>query len=184
MNKSTTKRLFKTILDGDAVALAEIIDAHDDAIETLGEHNRNVRDKTPLMFALQCSNFDIANYLLDRGANASAVMAGGPRFSVLGLCSKFAYCDEENYEKWHAPSTRLLDNGADPTSGLWPALHGFGGLVRRDDIVRLLLARGANADEALGNTGSTIREMVEINRSRYTDEILGLFDVPPLRPNA
>ena len=104
-------------------------------------------------------------------------MADGPRLPVLALCSKFAYCDAENHDQWITLAVRLLDQGANPTSGLWPALHGFGGIVNRVDLIRLILNRGANADEHLGNTGSTIRELVEINRQLYTDEVLNLFEL-------
>ena len=181
MNKTTTKRLFKAIQAGDAATLTAILDEHVEAIEVIGEHSRNVRDKTPLMFALQCSDFHLAHLLLDRGANASAEMAGGPRLSVLALCAEFAYCDASNHDEWIALATRLLDNGASATSGLWPALRGFGGIVNRADLIRLLLARHANADAPLGNSGNTIRELVEINRNLYTNEVLELFD---LQPNA
>ena len=175
MNKTTTKRMFNAIQDRDAATLNAILAEHADAIETVGEHNRNVRDKTPLMFAMQCSDLDLAHSLLDRGANAAAEMAGGPRHSVLAVCAKFAYCDARNHDEWIKLATRLLDQGADPTLGLWPALHGFGGIVDRTDLIRLILERGANPDEQLGDTGSTIRELVRINRQLYPDELLELF---------
>lgn len=83
MNKSTTKRMFEAIQAGDAQSLYQILDAETEALETVGEHNRNVRDKTPLMFAMQCRNLRLAHALLDRGANAAAEMPGGPGDSVL-----------------------------------------------------------------------------------------------------
>ncbi len=177
MNKTTTKRMFKAIEDHDAAILSAILDEHSDAIERFGEHNRNVRDKTPLMFAMQCSDFDLAHSLLDRGANAAAEMADGPRLSALALCAKFGYCDAENHDDWITLAKRLLDQGADPTSGLWPALHGFGGSVNRADLIRLMLERGADSGQKLGDTGSTIRELVEINRQLYSDEVLDLFGI-------
>ncbi len=175
MNKTTTKRMFKAIQDRDVAILEGLLDEHADAIETFGEHNRNVRDKTPLMFAMQCSDLELAHSLLDRGADATAKMAGGPRHSVLALCASFAYCDADNHDGWIKLATRLLAAGADPTSGLWPALHGFGGSVDRADLIRLLLDRGADPDRQLGDSGSTIREMVEINSQLYTGEVLAFF---------
>jgi ankyrin repeat protein len=146
-------------------------------METGGEHNQNVRDKTPLMFAMQCANFNLASALLDRGANASAVMPGGPCSSVLELCVAFAYCDLRQHDDWIRLTTRLLDEGADATSALWQALHGFGRIVKRADLIRLLLDRGANPDQVVGNTGSTARELVAINRRLYTDEVLRLLNL-------
>ena len=78
---------------GNLAAVAAILDDDPDAMESIGEHNRNVRDKTPLMFAMQCFNLQLAHVLLDRGANANAEMPGGPGYSVLSLCMQFAYCD-------------------------------------------------------------------------------------------
>jgi len=179
MNKATTKRLFNAVQEKDLATLYEILVDNPDAMETVGEHNRLVRDKTPLMFALQCSNLSLADALLDRGAKASAVMAGGPCMSVLALCVNFAYCDADRHDEWIRLATRLLDEGADPTSALWPALHGFGRIVKRADLIRLLLDRGANADQQVGNSGNTARELVAINRRLYSDEVLKLFDLDP-----
>jgi ankyrin repeat protein len=175
MNKTTKKRMFSAIQDRDLPTLYAILDNNPDAMETVGEHNSNVRDKTPLMFAMQCANLSLANALLDRGAKPSAVMAGGPCISVLALCVKFAYCDPRQHDDWIRLATRLLDKGADPTSALWPALHGFGRIVNRADLISLLLDRGANPDQLVGNTGDTARELVEVNRHLYSDEVLKLF---------
>lgn len=79
MKKTAIKRMFKAIQDGDTETLDAILDSDPDALETVGEHNRNVRDKTPLMFAMQCNNQQLAHALIDRGANVDARMAGGPR---------------------------------------------------------------------------------------------------------
>ncbi len=97
---------------------------------------------------------------------------------VLALCVKFAYSDKRQHDEWIRLATRLLDQGADPTSALWPALHAFGAIVKRADLIRLLLDRGANVDQQMGNSGNTVRELVEVNKRRYTDEILHLFNLP------
>jgi hypothetical protein len=129
------------------------------------------------MFAMQCRNLRLAHALLDRGASAKALMPAGPCFSVLALCIQFAYYDESQHDEWIQLATRLLDQGADPTPGLWPALHAFGAIVKRADLNRLLLDRGANADEQVGNSGNTVRELVEVNKRLYTNEVLCLFHV-------
>lgn len=169
--------MFKAIQDGDIALLDSILDAYPEALETFGEHNSLVRDKTPLMFSMQCSNFELANHLLDRGANAAATMAGGPKSPAISLCMQFAYCDKRGHDRWIELAIRLLDNGADPNTGLWPALHSYGGIVDRDDLIRLCLERGANPDIKLGNSGNTVRELVEINKRLYSDGILKIFEV-------
>lgn len=177
MTKTTIKRMFKAIEDGAQETLREILDANPPALETVGFHNRLVRDKTPLMFAMQCHKFSLVHWLIDRGANASAVMPGGPKSSTLGLCAYFAYCDRQNHDEWIKIATRLLDQGADPNAGLWPALHGFGRLVNRADLIKLLLDRGADPDRKVGNCANTVRELVAVNRRLYSSEVLALFGV-------
>ena len=49
--------MFSAIQDKDLTSLYAILDENPDALETLGDHNAYVRDKTPLMFAIQCANF-------------------------------------------------------------------------------------------------------------------------------
>ena len=138
MKKTSVKRLFNAIQADDRPTLDGILDGDPSAMETVGEHNRLVRDKTPLMFAMQCSNLPLAHYLLDRGADASAAMPAEPGLSVLGLCMKFAYCDRRAHDEWIQLAERLLGLGADPNSGIWPALHGFGGIVDRADSERAI----------------------------------------------
>jgi hypothetical protein len=177
MHKVANKRLFEAIENDDRDTLFRILDSDGDALEALGEHSPHVLDKTPLMWALQCANFPLVHALLDRGANAAAVMPGGPRHSVLRMCVYFAYCDDYRHDEWIRVATRLLDGGADPTYALWPALGSFGSLVKRTDLIRLLLARGANPDQMVGNSGNTARELVECNRRLFTDEVLLLFNL-------
>lgn len=180
MDKATRERLFNAIQAGDVATVFAVLQDNPDAVETVGEHNNYVRDKTPLMFALQCANLRLANALLDHGANASAVMPAGPRESVLQMCVWYAYCrDEEEHGEWLGLATRLLDLGAEPTSALWPAVNGFGRRVKRTDLIRLLLSRGANPDVQVGNSGNTVRELIEVNKRLYSNEILDLFHIQP-----
>jgi hypothetical protein len=180
MDKATRERLFNAIQAGDVATVFAVLQDNPDAVETVGEHNNYVRDKTPLMFALQCANLRLANALLDRGAKASAVMPAGPRDSVLQMCVYYAYCrDEEEHGEWLRLATRLLDLGAEPTSALWPALYGFGRRVKRADLIGLLLSRGANPDVQAGNSGNTVRELVEVNKRLYSNEVLDLFHIQP-----
>ena len=177
MKNVDIKRMFKAIEDDDQQTLDSILDTNDDAIETHGLHNRLVRDKTPLMYALQCFNLKIARHLLDRGANPSAVMPNGPRHSVIQMCIKRAFCNKSTHDDWIAFTIRLLDAGIDPNEGLWPSLHGYGELVPRDDLIRIMLERGANPDLPLGNSGNTVRELVQINSRLYSPAILEMFGV-------
>jgi hypothetical protein len=135
MNKTKTKLLCKAIEERDEATVFAILDDESDAIEAIGAHNQNVRDKTPFMYAMQCSDLQLANALLDRGANAAAFMTGGPCSSALSLCMQFAYCDVDEHDEWIRLATRLLDEGADPNTGLWPALHTVSRSCQRTEIL-------------------------------------------------
>lgn len=178
MHKATKALLFDAIYNGKLETVFAVLQDNPDAMESIGEHNNYVRDKTPLMFALQCASLGLANALLDRGANACAVMPAGPRESVLQMCVYYAYCrDELEHDEWIQLATRLLDLGAEPTSALSCAVGGFGSRVQRADLIRLLLSRGANPDVQAGNSGNTVREIVEINKRLFSNEVLDLFHV-------
>jgi hypothetical protein len=88
---------------------------------------------------------------------------------------QFAYCDVDEHDEWLRLATRLLDEGADPNTGLWPALHAVGGIVNRADLIHLALDRGADPDRQVGNSGNTVRELVRINAHLYSSEVLALF---------
>jgi hypothetical protein len=177
MNTTTEEKMFNAIQEGDFATLSQILYDEPHALEVLGEHNPYVRDKTPLMFAMQCQRLQLAHELLDLGANAAAEMPAGPRDSALSLCITYACSDSTRHDEWIRLATHLIDKGADPNSGLWPALHGFGGPVKRADLIRLVLERGADPDRQLGNSGNTIRELVKINRHLYSSEVLALFGI-------
>lgn len=175
MNKSTKKKIFTSIEKDDSETLFSILETDPKAIEITGEHNRNVRDKTPLMYALQCRKLELASILLDHGASPTAKMAGGPKSSVLDLCANFAHYDPSSFSQWVDLVVRLLEKGANPSTALWPALHAFGSIVKNPSIIKLLLEYGADPDIQLGDSGNTIRELLEVNKHLYPDEIHELF---------
>ena len=185
ISKANVKRLFVAIEEDDPETLGDVLDAHPEALETVGEHNRLVRDKTPLMYALQNRNLPLAGHLLDRGADATAIMPGGPMSCVLSLAVKFAYSDPDLFPNWIPFVERLLDEGAGPTDGLWTSVarHGDNGNTRLD-LIRLLLDRGGNPDRRPNlvsptATQSTIRTLVKINRAKHPPELLAMFDIEP-----
>lgn len=179
MNNATTKRLFQSIETKDRQAIDEILDKHADALEVVGFHNRNVRDKTPLMYAIQCCNVELSNYLLDRGAEANAVMPGGPESSVLALCMIVAHSPAGSFDDWIQLTNRLLDLGADPTSAIWTATAHYKGFLKKIDLVELLYRRGANIDKPFLETGESVREVVAFNKSLHLPELLALFEIQP-----
>ena len=81
MNPSRIKKLFQAIEAGAVSTVTAMLDAEPDAIDVFGDGNSLYRDKTPLMYALQCNHFHLAGLLLQRGADVRAHMRAGPRSS-------------------------------------------------------------------------------------------------------
>ena len=77
------------------------------------------------------------------------------------------------YDEWVAFVSDLIDNGANPTDGLWPALASF--RDGRAEMIKLLVERGADLDSNI--PAGNIRELVKNNRQLYSDEILKLFGI-------
>ena len=172
MKKSET--LFKAIEGGDVTGVRTILDHSPELLEAFGEHNRSCRDKTPLMYALQCGHLRLAGELLDRGANPRACMAGGPGSSVIGLAVRFMIGGRDN-SALVAFVDRLIGAGADPDDALLPACLTYNKAFDQPQLIELLLRRGANADNAAGNSGDTVRQIVKVNARLYSDHVLELF---------
>lgn len=177
MNKTTTKKLFQAIEVNDRQVIDEILDEHQDALKVVGFHNRLVRDKTPLMFAMQCVNTELAGYFLDRGADASAIMPGGPKSSTLAVCMTFAHAGMTPFDDWIQLTNRLLDQGADPSTAIWAAIASYRGRTKRIDLIELLYRRGADIDGPFLESGTSVRELVKINKDKQLPELLALFDI-------
>ena len=82
---SRKRRLFDAIEAGRLSEVIAILDDQPGLIESVGTESARVRDKTPLMYALQCRALRLARELIQRGANVRARMPGGPRSSVVQL---------------------------------------------------------------------------------------------------
>ena len=80
------RKIFKLIESGDLESIKEILANHPELMDTLGEHNAYCRDKTPLMYAIQCLQIEIANWLIDNGADVDFQMSTGPKTPALSLC--------------------------------------------------------------------------------------------------
>ena len=102
MTKSEIKKLFVAIEKHDHESVLGIISKETEALEVTGQHNANCRDKTPLMYAMQCEDFGLSEKLIDLGANVSAKMAAGPESSVIQLAVKFGHGLNPNFDKLSA----------------------------------------------------------------------------------
>ena len=174
MTQADVKRMFAAIESGALETVNQLIDADPALLEAAGIRNANDRDKTPLMYALQCQRFHLAKRLIERGANVGAKMTSGPRLSVIALCVRFQIMGRSNADIVDMVN-RLLDGGAAASDALWPALHVYTKKHDQTQVIELLLQRGADPDAPVGNTGSTVRELVEINAKLYSDKVLAMF---------
>lgn len=175
MNKSDNKKLFKAIEDGDWPMIEMILEKNPGDVDIPGTSNRLCRDKTPLMYSMQCENFSFAKRFIDLGADVKAKMAGGPRMSVLALAVSFGHGLNPNHDTWVQFAHELIAMGADPTEALWPALGAYDKRNDRSGMIRLLIDAGADLDSEV--PAGKIRDLVKINDRLYSDEVLELCGI-------
>ena len=104
--------------------------------------------------------------------------------SALALCMKFAHYGLSSLDVWMQLAQRLLDQGADPTSAIWPAIASYRGSVDRIDLIELLYQRGADIDSPFLDSGESVRDLVKINSRIQLPELLELFDIDAGEPSA
>lgn len=172
MNATRIEALFQAIEAGAVSSVTAMLDAEPAAIDVFGDGNRLYRDKTPLMYALQCNHFHLAGLLLARGANAKAHMRDEPMSTVIALAVRFVVAGNSNRDMVVFVG-KLIDAGADPSDALWPALHAYHRKFDQPELIELLLQRGADPDRAIGT--STVRALVQVNASLYSRRVLELF---------
>lgn len=175
MTKSEIKKLFVAIEKHDHETVLGFLKKEKNAMEVVGKHNANCRDKTPLMFSLQCEDFELADKLIELGADVNAKMPVGPESSVIQLAVKFGHGLNPNFNKWLKFIHKLLELGVSPTESLWPACHAYNKASDRVEVISLLIENGASPEAEVGNTGSTVKELVKVNSQLYSKNVLELF---------
>jgi hypothetical protein len=105
-------------------------------------------------------------------------MAGGPRSSVISLAVGFVIPGRD-IRPMAALVERLIDAGADPNDALYPACHAYNRAFDQPELIECLLRRGADPDRVVGETGATVRRLVEVNAARYSGHVLELFGLGP-----
>ena len=101
-------------------------------------------------------------------------MPGGPGSSVIQLAVRFVVPGKSNREMVDFVG-ELIDAGADPSDALWSACHAYHKKLDQPELIELLLQRGADPDQQVGDTGSTVRQLVAINAALYSPRVLKLF---------
>lgn len=177
MTKADIKRIFKAIDEKNHETLFLLLDKHPEEIDVFGIHNQFCRDKTPLMYAIQTYDFDLADKLIARGANVNAKMAGGPCSSVIQLAAGIAHSLHPEFNEYFKFIKKIIDLGANPSDALWAACGGYKKDRDRPEIIEYLLSHGANPDLPVGNSGNTVRELIEINSRLYSSYVLQLFKI-------
>ena len=164
-------------------------------------NQRGAGDKvTPIIMATINGHFDLANVLLDKGANPGLAEDNGvtPLYAVLNCqwAAKALYPQPRAYEQQHISyldlMTALIDKGADPnvrlTKKVWYSQYDFdqsgvdetgatafwrAAYAADVDAMKLLVARGADP---------TITTMRTPGRVRTGDVIREVTDVAPSPP--
>ena len=99
----------------------------------------------------------------------------GPESCVIQLAVKFGHGLNPNFDKWISFTQKLIEHGANPSEALWPACHAYNKVADKPEIISLLLQSGASPESEVGNTGSTVRELVKVNSQLYSSRVLSLF---------
>jgi hypothetical protein len=173
---SRAGELFDAIQDDDATSVAALLRSDPALLEARGTDRQTAR-KTPLMWALQCNRFALARTLIRRGADVRAHWDGPHHVISLALM----FMDRLNPDKHRVERLALLDElidaGADPDDGWFPAVHSGTRQNAEHEIYELLLRRGASPDYRVHGT-STVRELITNNARHYSSRMLALFGVP------
>ena len=145
LTKAWKKRLFTSIQDGNLKLVKSLLSENPDAIGCLGEHNAYCRDKTPLMFAIQYRKFEIANWLIDAGANVNFKMPAGPKTPVLNYVA-LPFAPIELLEK-------MLEAGSDPnqydgrgSTALHEVIRNVGKNREKSGLAKIVLLQKFGAD--------------------------------------
>ncbi|HEX2567904.1 MAG TPA: ankyrin repeat domain-containing protein [Polyangia bacterium] len=180
MTKAKVKALFQALEDRDLDAVRRTLDEHPDAREVRGVGKALFEDKTPLMYALQCSNAPAADLLLDRGADVHARMATSWQWPALHFAVRAAAAGVGTSENLRILE-RILSLGADANvkdafgnGALDRALMDYDKVSDHVRVIELLLGAGADPD-ALGASKSTARQVVQNNPHAYTGAVRRLF---------
>ena len=179
MNKSNIKKLFKAIENKNNDEVLDLLDLHPGEIDVYGIGGRLFNDKTPLMYSLQCDNLDLAGKLIEKGADVNVKMSGGPKSSVIQLTVTFARGENPNFDKYLEFVNKLLDLGASADEALWPACHAYSKAIDRFEIIEQLINNGANIEKQVGDSGSSVKELMVINSRLFSDRVLELFGLDP-----
>ncbi len=184
MNKKENESLFSAVGLNKREEVARILDMHPGEIDVYGISNLNCRDKTPLMYAMQCGHFDLVYWLLERGASVTARMSGGPGYSVIVLAARLGHPMAADFSRFLELTEELIRRGADPSDALPTAVgqyQNFGDNPER--MIRLLLQHGADPSTRIG--GFTMHEQMErVGDMRYPKAVRDLLKLPDSRPDA
>ncbi len=183
--KKRIKELFQAIERDDLANLELFLSEFPKKANIKGVGSAYFLDKTPLMYALQCHNFQIARFLLEHGANVNAKMSGGRRFSVLYMAIYLNTGADLDFVE------ELLSRGANPnvfdTTGQTPLHEVLDNAWRYDlnsldsvRLVKLFLEHGADPDSKRPSdrsTQKTAREFAQHVSYELPDEICNLLKI-------
>ncbi|WP_394834459.1 ankyrin repeat domain-containing protein [Pendulispora rubella] len=182
MSKKTIKNLFQAIEDGNIDLVKQIIGVDADALECEGVGKVMFSGKTPLIYALQCGQTNIALFLLENHANANAKMSDSWRWPTLHFAVRTAVSVDSKPEDLHVLE-RMLTFGADPN-----ATDAFGNTAldrslldyKKDcdawKVIQVLVDAGANQAN-VGGSKMTTRELVSTNPHAFSSKVRSIMGI-------
>lgn len=180
LTKKRTKELFEAIESGNKENVDEFLGTWPDKVDIAGEHNTYCRDKSPLIYSIQCEQFELASIFIDSGANVNFRVADCNTTPLSMAIHIHFFMDMGVFEK-------LLQKGADPNQGdlLFKVFTNSATSIFRKkgfDFIKqlqLLLDHGADPDQEFFGHGKSIREFCDSYEGEVPDEICDMLNISP-----
>ncbi|MEQ1906161.1 MAG: hypothetical protein ABL888_18395 [Pirellulaceae bacterium] len=183
-SQKTVSQIFSAIQENHNGLVMDYLSDHPEHLEMLGKGSPFYLDKTPLFYAFQCCNFDLANQLMDIGADVEFQMPVNTNCrTIVGMAihthdfvdyETFCRLFELSKKTWS--KTRMMEP-------LFEALsHAATGMYKKNSaaaIISLLIENGADPDYS--KRKETPRQYATRMRHEINADVLSLFGIqkPP-----
>lgn len=166
--KKHHKLFFDQINEGNIEFIKSALDVSPEMVNILGENNNWYRDKSPLMYALQCTKAEMCILLIDRGADVNFRMPAGHKTTVCNWAATQATMYGEDNQEFIPILKKILELGANPNNSDY---------MGRDAIHEAISQLNASGEE---HNWQTIKILIEAGadpKRKHKDWLLQLVKI-------